>query len=60
MRLIPATTPSAPQWLIYSLGSPNFSCPVIAVREFACHPMSGDNAHFFRSIRLCGLMMTKF
>ena len=60
MRLIPATTPSAPQWLIYSLGSPNFSCPVIAVREFVCHPMSGDNAHFFRSTRLCGLMLTKF
>ena len=37
-----------------------FSCPVIAVREFACHQMSGDNAIFFPSTRLCGLMMTKF
>ena len=60
MRLIPATTPSDTQWLIYSHGSPNFSCPVIAVREFVCHPMSRDNAHFFRSTRLCGLMMKKF
>ena len=59
MRLILATTPSAPEWLNYSLGSPNFICPVIAVREFVCHPMSGENAHFFRSTRLCGLM-TKF
>ena len=41
MRLIPVTTPSAPQWLIYCLGSPNFSRPVIAVRELVCHPMSG-------------------
>ena len=56
----PATTPADPQRLIYSLGSPNFSSPVIAVREFVCHPMSGDNAHFFRSTRLCGLMMKKF
>ena len=43
MRFIPSTKPSAPQGLIYSLGSPNFSCPVIAVHEFLCHPMSGDN-----------------
>ena len=60
MTLIRATTPSAPQWLFYSPGSPNFSCPVIAVQELVCHPKSGENAHFFRPTRLFGLMMTKF
>ena len=60
MRLIPATTPSAAQWLIYSIDSPNFSCPDIAVRELVCHPMSGDNAHFFCSTQLCGLILKKF
>ena len=52
MRLIRAATPLAPQWLRHSLGSSNFSCPVIAVRELVCHKMSGDNTHFFRSTRL--------
>ena len=49
---------------------PNFSFPVIGVRELVCHPMNGDNPHSFQHLnpivrvdedemlktRLCGFM----